>query len=172
MPRTSPVPVRTVASGIARAIPKSMILASPLPSIITLAGFTSRWIRPTPWAAASARHSDSVMARARRMGESPFFSEDLLQGVPLDVLHRDPVDPVVGARVVDGHHVRVVEPSGGLRPSLEPSDEPLILHEPRREDLHCHRPSQQTVGSKVDRGHAAATDLGSDLVAAGEHPAR
>ena len=48
VPITMPVGV-TVRVSLIRAMPKSMILAVPAASIMTLAGLISRWITPREW---------------------------------------------------------------------------------------------------------------------------
>ena len=68
---TPPVTVCWVSALIALARPKSATLTRPpeaVSSMRTFSGFTSRWIRPARWAAASAEATGSIRASARAGG--------------------------------------------------------------------------------------------------------
>ncbi len=93
--------------------------------------------------------------------------EEVLERLPLDELHGEPGDAVLGARVVDAHDVRVVDPRERLRLALEALEELAVARERRLEDLERDRARGEVVVVRaVDDPHGAARDLGLDGVAA------
>src|ERR1700759_2917863 len=55
--------------------------------------------------------------------------DDLLERAPGEVLHRDVVDAVVVAAVIDADHVGMLEPRCRLRLTPEALNEPRVLRE-------------------------------------------
>jgi hypothetical protein len=53
------------ASESARAMPKSITLTAPDGVIMTLAGFTSRWMIPWRWEKSSAEHTSATTSQTR-----------------------------------------------------------------------------------------------------------
>jgi hypothetical protein len=64
VPRTAAV-CSTVSFVVTRAMPKSVTFTWPSRVTMMLAGFTSRWMTPCPWATASASHTASASSTAR-----------------------------------------------------------------------------------------------------------
>ena len=71
VPSTVPVAVSASSESSARAIPKSVTFAVPLPSSRTLCGLTSRWTMPRSWAKARARAIWQARSTARSTGSGP-----------------------------------------------------------------------------------------------------
>ncbi len=55
----------------ARAMPKSITLTAPVLVIITLAGFTSRWMMPCRWLKSSAAQTSAMTSMARLPDSGP-----------------------------------------------------------------------------------------------------
>ena len=110
---TPPVAVCWVSALTARASPKSATLTRPSSAIRTFSGFTSRWIIPARWAAASAESTGSISASALRRRHRRLLADQVAQGVAGDVLHDQEQRAVVVALVEDGDDVGVREPGGG-----------------------------------------------------------
>ena len=70
-----------------------------------------------------------VMSIARTGSSGALLADQLLERAPGQVLHRDVVRVVVGAAVVHGDDVRVVESRGRLRLTAEALDEARIRRE-------------------------------------------
>ncbi len=83
-------------------------------------------------------------------GQAPVLDEERLQVASLDAGHRDVEEPVLLARVVDGHDVRVVERSGQLRLPQEALVAAVRLAERRREQLQRRGPAETHVLCPVD----------------------
>jgi hypothetical protein len=104
--------------------------------------------------------------------QAPLVVEHLAQGPAADMLHHDPGQPPLLARVVDGDHVRMGQPGGraGLAPEL--LGEPAVAGELGAGHLDRDHPVELPVVAAVDDRHAALGDAGDDLVAAAaERPA-
>jgi hypothetical protein len=93
------------------------------------------------------------------------------QGLAADVLHHDPGQPAVLAGVVDGDDVGVGEAGGGERLAPELLGEGPVAGELGAGDLDRDHAVELPVVGAVDDRHAAAGDLGDDLVAPAEGPA-
>jgi hypothetical protein len=78
------------------------------------------------------------------IGERP-LGDQLVEGPPLEELHRDVGGPAVRAVLVDGRDVRVLEGAGVLRLALEATDRLGVELHVRTEDLERHRPTQTGV---------------------------
>jgi len=87
------------------------------------------------------RDSAADGKRAGR-GERTFGVEERPQVCSLDVAHREVEATVDIARVVDRHHVRVLERHRELRLAREAFAEALIQRQLRRHELQRHRPFQ------------------------------
>ena len=97
-------------------------------------------------------------------GRIPLGASQLVEGLALDVLHHDEVRAVLGADVVDGDDVGMVQSAGGLG----------LLHEALLaagvgdlvggQDLDRHGAIQMGVACLVDHTHAAFTELRFDPV--------
>ena len=124
-----------------------------------LAGLTSRWTRPARWAASSASATcgadvdDLPAGHAARRRRAAARSV-----VPVDQLHHDGLDAVVGAGVVDRHDRRVVRAGRRPRPRAEARDERVVGGQVGVEDLHRHLAAEHLVGGLPHLGHAAAGD--------------
>ncbi len=166
---TPPVAVCWVSALTARASPKSATLTRPSSASSTFSGFTSRWIRPAACAAASAESTGSSRVSALAGCHRRVLADQVAQGVPGDVLHRQEQGAVVVALVEDADHVRVREPGCGPGLADEPGGEVVVVAEPGVHDLDRADPVQAQVDGLVDGGHPAAGDARTDAVAAVEH---
>ena len=86
----------------------------------------------------------------------------------IHVLHDDEVDAVVGAGVVHGDQVGMVQACRGLRLAAEPRHEVRIAGVLGGQHLHGHGSAQDRVGALEHGGHAPPAELGLDLVPATE----
>ncbi len=91
--------------------------------------------------------------------------DQVAQRPPAHELHREEHVALVGALVVDGDDVGVGQPSGRVRLTDEPADELLVVGQARVHDLERDRAVEAVVVGLVDRGHAAAGEAGTDVVA-------
>ena len=102
--------------------------------------------------------------RAGRL-ERALRAEQRAQVGSLDVAHRQVEAPVDVARVVDRHHVRVLERHCELRLAREARTEALIQRELGRHQLQRDRPFQPQVVGAVDDAHPATADQLVDPIA-------
>src|SRR5215218_3214006 len=120
---------------------------------------------------------EGVGHRAQQLGgglgaEAPLAVEQVAQGAAADVLHHDPGQAPLLARVVDGDHVGVRQAGGGAGLAPELLGEAAVAGELGAGHLDGHHPVQLPVVAAVDDGHAALGDAGDDFVAtAAEGPA-
>ena len=164
----------SAASSADAEMPKSMISAcssSPAPPIMMLAGFRSRWTTPASCAASSppAIWRASRSARAdRQLAVAP---QHRRQVVALDVRHRDVLDAVDLAEVVNADDVLVRDLAGEQQLVLE------ALFRRRQRDaappvranhLQRDRDAQLRVPGLVDRAHAADAEDPDDVIARAE----
>ena len=109
------------------------------------------------------------------LGELPGIGEDplrrngagldnLSQGAPLHVLHRDEVNPFMHADFVDVHDVRVIERRRGASLELEAFDARAIFRELRAKNLDGGEAAQLRVASTVHFTHTAGTERLENLV--------
>ena len=84
----------------------------------------------------------------------------------LDEPHREVDVPVVLTRVVDRHHVRMVEGGGDAGLAAEPLPELRVVGQLRVDDLHGHGAVQRELVGLVDHAHPAAAGHGVDPQAA------
>ena len=106
-------------------------------------------------------------------GERGLLDQEALQGLALDVLHRDVGDLRVGvlADVVDRDDVGVREDAGGLRLANEPLAEfprlgVVVAHLRRADRLDRDHPADDGVAGQVDDPHRTLAELAQHLVAA------
>ncbi len=95
--------------------------------------------------------------RAVRL-EAAALVDHVLEGRPLEVLHRDVVRAIRDAAVVDRDDVRVVQPRRRLCLAAEALDELLVLGVPLREHLDRDLAVQGRVLGEPDRRHAAGAE--------------
>ena len=103
-----------------RAMPKSMISASPSASIMMFAGFRSRWTTPAVCAATSPDDDRRARCAARvGTGSLPSRFRIVARSAPVDVRHRDVLDAVDLAEVVNADDVLVRDLAGEQQLALE-----------------------------------------------------
>jgi hypothetical protein len=120
---------------------------------------------------------EGVGHRAEQLGgrlgaEAALAVEQVAQGPAADVLHHDPGQAPLLARVVHRDHVGMRQAGGraGLAPEL--LGEAAVAGELGAGDLDRHHPVELPVVAAVDDRHAALGDACDDLVAAAaERPA-
>ena len=93
----------------------------------------------------------------RLLGGEPGVDQ-LLQGAPLHVLHRDVVGALELAAVVDGDDVGVLEPRRGFRLAAEPLDELAVLGEAAVQDLQRDPALKVSVVGEPDVRHPSRAD--------------
>jgi hypothetical protein len=111
--------------------------------------------------------------RGRHLGgdrDGPFRLERVLAAeevaqVAVDVPHGEEETALGLARLVDRHHVRVVETGREPRLAQHPLAERLVVREPRRQELERDRPFEPVVVGTVDIAHPAAARELVELVA-------
>ncbi len=105
---------------------------------------------------------DGVLQRLGR-AQAPGRNQ-LVEGLSLDALHHDEVHALLGADVVDGDDVGMVEGTG--RPSF--LDKALLAAQigdlVGRQDFDRHRAVEVHIASLVDHPHAALAELRFDPV--------
>jgi hypothetical protein len=107
-------------------------------------------------------------------GQRPVAPDQVVQGGRDHQLHHDVVVVAVLRDVVDGDRPRVAEAGGRPRLPRHPRAHggPLLGVEPawQVDLLDRHLAGQQRVGRPPDHAHAAAAELGAELVAVGNAP--
>ncbi len=108
------------------------------------------------------------LARQRgRLARGQWTAGDFLgQARALDEAHAEVVLVLVLADLVDRYDPRVIEPGGGLGLQVKPPDVHLVGELARQDHLERHRAIQADLAGAVDDAHAAAGDLGEQLVVA------
>ena len=99
-------------------------------------------------------------------GERALGLDDLPEGLPGDVLHREEHLAGVLALVEDLDDVGVAQSGGGACLAPEAGDERLVVNEVRAHDLERHLAVEPGVEGEVDRRHSAVGDVLEDLVPA------
>ena len=130
------VPARVASAcspsgSVKRATPKSVSLAWPAASTITLAGLTSRWMMPASCANSSASSSSVIRRKILLEVEALLGVEGVLELAALDVLHHDVRELAFGAEVVHLDDVAVVEPRHRAHLALE-AHGIVLARSPRR----------------------------------------
>ena len=99
--------------------------------------------------------------RSRRQGA---VGQNLAQRSSLDELHRDELDAVRGADVVDRDEIRVVQRRGRARFLLEALQPLGVRREGRRENLESELPTETRVARAIDLPHPARSERSHDFV--------
>ena len=154
-----------------RAIPKSMIMAWPVPvSTMMLAGLRSRCTTPALCAATSPDTTPRATVTTCSIGSprSFFFRIDDELG-PVDVRHRDVLDAVDLAHVVDAHDVRVSHLPGeqelALEALLEIARGLRVLGDLGAHDLDRDPDPELLVPGAVHGAHPAEPEQLDDVIA-------
>jgi hypothetical protein len=92
--------------------------------------------------------------------------EALAQRLPLEQLEHDVSHAVIGADVMDGQDVRMVESRHRLGFLLEPAEAVGLALAARGHDLECDVPPEARVTRPIDLAHSPGADRGQDLVGA------
>lgn len=119
-------------------------------------------------------HDTATMAVLERLGHAdsdlddfahtpPLFGEVAPEVSSVDDRHEKEESAVVTADVVDRNDRRVIHPGNDLRLALK-SLLGIGGEESRRNQLHCDIAIQQRITRAIDNPHAAASELGDDLI--------
>jgi len=129
-----------------------------------MVGTTSSGLPLPPRAAATLAPSALDAGTQHRPWRQGAPRQPVDQDLPLEVLHHDEVDPVLGVDVVDGADVGVVQ--RGQRPGLElESRHPIGVRGVRpRQHLERHVALEPGVARPVDLTHPAGADRGEHRV--------
>ena len=133
-----------------------------------LPGFTSRWIRPLTWAAASARATADRDPRGLSWRQRPGPPEDRRQVLAVDELHDDERTARIGAVVVDRDDIRVAERRGRLGLLAEARGEVGVAQVLGSKELEGHVATETGIGRPVDRRHPALADQLDETIATTE----
>ena len=147
--------------------PKSVRMqcsSSPSPSIRTLAGLTSRWTIPRACAASSASATCAISRAASGGASLRPPASSAARSEPVDVLHRHEQPPVLRARAVDAHDVRMADRDLRLVLALEADPELAILAELRRDHLQRDVAVELEMAGLEDHAHRAAARDAEDQV--------
>ena len=139
---------------------------------IRLAGFRSRWMMPSAWAACSTSHS-WPSSRPTRAGVEPAVAvQQRVERDAADVLHDDarPLR-VVERGVVEGDGVGVLEAGHQQRFALEALAELGVGGDVVVHDLDDDLPAEVDLPGQVDAAHAAFAEQADGLVPAQEDTA-
>ena len=151
------------------AIPKSVIFTVPSGVMMMFAGFTSRWTIPCAVRVVEGLRDLRDDLRDPVVGEPLLLPNDLLEVLPLDVLHGDEGRLFFLADVVDRDDVGVRERAGGLCLAQETLVELALLDVVLRRDadrLQRDEATDDGVPAQVDDAHRALAQLANHLVAA------
>src|SRR5437870_8485368 len=96
--------------------------------------------------------------------------EPLAQSLALEELRDNVGRAVVGAEVVDGENIRVVQLARRPRFCFEPTQAIRICCEIREQNLDCYIARQACVATPVNLAHAAGADRRQDLIRAETTP--
>ncbi len=100
-----------------------------------------------------------------RLGRGqPLPLEPGRQRLPLDVLHDDEASVTVGADLVDGADVGMIERGGGARLAQERLAGLVVVQSPRGEQLDRDRAIQVEVVGQIDLAHAADAQTTPDPI--------
>ena len=122
----------------------------------------SRWVTPWSWAAARASaRRDPKSTISEVVSGWPFHA--VVEALAIYVLHRDEVDAVGLADVVDVGDARVVEGRCGTGFVFEAPTAVLALGPCRRQGLESDCPAETRVARQPHLTHAPFTELAGDL---------
>ena len=145
------------------ARPKSSTLTRPEVVTITFAGFTSRWTMPAAWAAASASAASAAYRSASSTGRPP-WRDPAVERLAVDLFHRDEVEAVRRADVVDRDDVRVVQRGSRLRLPDEATSAFRVRDRSRRKELDGDGAIEPRVNGAIDDAHPAFAELVDDPI--------
>ena len=137
-----------------------------------LAGLRSRCT--TPASCAATRPLDDLLRYrdSARHWQLSLFAQNASQVAALDVRHRDVLDAVDLAEIVDAHDVLVgdlpCEQQLALEPPFEIARRRRVCGDFRANDLECNRDSEFVVPRLVDGAHPAHAQQSNDVIAAAE----
>ena len=159
-------PVSVISDAPARAMPKSVTLAWPLSSTITLCGLKSRWITPRLCAKPAAWRICRPRSITRSWPSGASAVTISLRVRPAQVLHRDVVGALVLAAVEDADDVRVLEPGGGEASRRKRSTNSWSCAKRRWSTLSATCAAELGVLGAVDVRHPRRSRYGAHPVAA------
>jgi hypothetical protein len=99
----------------------------------------------------------------------PVGEQDRAQGLALDELHDDVVQPRGLLGIVDRHDVRVAQLRGGEGLLAEPAEARRVRGEPLGQELHGHVAVQVVIARSPDLAHPTRAQPGEELVAPEPH---
>ena len=177
VPITEPAAVCVVPSSTERAMPKSMISASPPSgtgpsaalSIMMFSGLRSRWTTPFSCAAARPCAICCAIWIARAQRQRARAAQQLRQRLAFDERHRQVLDAVDLAEVVNADDVLVGDLAREHQLALEALLELFrgggVRLRRRTDHLDRHRHAQLVIERLVDGAHAAGAEQLQDRVA-------
>ncbi len=104
-------------------------------------------------------NDDSGALRLKRA-----LADELVQALPLDILHREERRAGMFAHVVDGDDVRVLEMSSGAGFDKKSSDLRFFRKLPHLDHLQGHNPLQPPLPGFEHQAHATVPNLAQDVV--------
>ena len=118
---------------------------------------------PRVWAASSALGQLENDRRRLAFGRSALLGQDVVQGPPLDERHRQIMDAVDLARVVDGAQVRMAERGRRAGLAIKPLEQfAVIVGEAG--NFERDRPVELRIFRQVDVPHRAAAQRAHDAI--------
>ena len=96
----------------------------------------------------------------------PVGPQSLSEGGPPHQLHREKEAAVYFAEVVNRNDVRVVKRSDIPALTPKPIPKPVIVSDPRRQDLQSDFPAERHLLGPVNVGHPTVADYTTDAIAA------
>ncbi len=159
---------------VAPARPKSVILARPRPSIMTLAGFRSRCSTPSSCAAASPAHSCRAISTALSSGSRPMRRSSDARSSPstYSIERKWRRSAVVADRRTRGRRWDASRAATAALRSRNRSSRSGSCSTVARQELQRDRLAELQVVGAIDLAHAAAAEQADHAVAAGEHDTR
>jgi len=104
--------------------------------------------------------------------EAALFVEGFAQRLAVDVLHDHRLATVVLDRVVDRHHVRIVQSRRHQGLAAEPLGDGALGGEVRLQQFHRHGAVEREVGGHPDVGHATVRTVLVEPIAPGDDGVR
>ena len=158
------------------ASPKSMTLMRSRgvsgSTTIRFAGFRSRWMIPSSWAAWSTSQSSPMMRPTRGALMRPFRASRRFEVDALDVLHHDArAERVVEAGIVERDGAGVLEPGHQERFALEAVAELGVGGDVFVHHLDDDIAAEVELAGEVDLAHAALAEQAAGLVPTQEYAA-
>ena len=158
-----------------RAMPKSMISASPFASTMMFAGFRSRWTTPALCAATRPATTSRAIRMTSGTARRPSRLRSVARSSP-STKHRDVLDALDLAEIVNADDVLVGHLTGQeqlpFEPALDFRRRRGIRHDLRTNDFDRDGDAELGIPRLVDRAHAADAEHADDVVARAETFAR